>query len=526
MRIIGPNIFGLYSADASMNATFGPANITPGSVAIITQSGALGLAMIGKTAVENIGLSAIVSVGNKCDIDESDLLEYFVQQQRTKVILMYIEGIKNGERFIRSLKKATRVKPVIVIKSGRSARGAAAAASHTGSLAGADEIVDAILKQCGALRADSIAEAFSWCAYLSHAPEPATEQTVIITNGGGVGVMATDACERYDIPLYNDSDRLREIFAPVTPSFGSTKNPIDITGGATAPEYSQALDAILKHDTIGAAMALYCETAIFPANELEKMLEESSRRFDEHKRPVLFAAVGGEDLENVILTLRRKNVPVFSDVDQAVACMGKLFEHYRQRRYRSDTFEDCAVDTQAIDAVIADARASNRSFLSANEARAIMQTIGIKMPASCVVHSLDEALKCIDEVGYPLVMKVVSPDIIHKSDAGGVVLDLHNKDEVIDAWQAIIQRCLAYLPGARIDGIEMSSMIEPGVETIIGARRDPIFGPIAMYGQGGIYVEVMKDVSFRALPLNRLEILRMMKETRTYPLMLGVRGES
>ena len=526
MRIIGPNIFGLYSADACMNATFGPANITPGSVAIITQSGALGLAMIGKTAVENIGLSAIVSVGNKCDIDESDLLEYFIQQDRTKVILMYIEGIKNGERFIRSLKKATRVKPVIVIKSGRSARGAAAAASHTGSLAGADEIVAAILRQCGAIRADSIAEAFSWCAYLANAPEPVTEQTVIITNGGGVGVMATDACERYDIPLYNDTETLHEIFSPVTPSFGSTKNPIDISGGATAPEYSQALDAALNHDKIGAAMALYCETAVFPALDLEQMLEDTNRRFKEHGRPVLFAAVGGVDLEHAIGRLRCKNVPVFSDVDQAVACMGKLFEHYRQRRTRCDTFEDCIIDTQAIDAVTAEARASGRSFLSANESRAIMKIIGVGMPASCVVRSLDEALERCGDIGYPLVMKVVSPDIIHKSDAGGVVLDLHNKDEIIDAWQAINQRCHDYLPSARIDGIELNAMIEPGIETIIGARRDPVFGPIAMFGQGGIYVEVMKDVSFRALPLNRLEILSMMKQTRSYPLLLGVRGEA
>jgi len=526
MRIVGPNIFGLYSAEASMDATFGTGNITPGSVAIITQSGALGLAMIGKTGVESIGLSAIVSVGNKCDIDESDLLEYLVQQQRTRVILMYIEGIKQGERFISALKKATRVKPVIVIKSGRSARGAAAAASHTGSLAGADEIVDAILRQCGALRAESIAEAFSWCAFLAHAPEPAAEQTVIITNGGGVGVMATDACERYDIPLYNDSEALRDIFSPVTPSFGSTKNPIDITGGAAAPEYSQALDAALVHDKIGAAMALYCETAVFPAADLEKMLESTYKRYTDRSRPVLFAAVGGEDIEHSIARLRRKNVPVCSDVYQAVACMGKLFEHYRQRRCRCDTFEDCTIDTAAIDAVTHDARATGRSFLSAPESREIMRIIGIKMPASAVARSLDVALARCTEVGFPLVMKVVSPDIIHKSDAGGVVLDLHNSAEVIDAWQAIMQRCLAYLPGARIDGIELSAMIEPGVETIVSARRDPVFGPIAMFGQGGIYVEVIKDVSFRALPLNRLEILGMMKQTRSYPLLLGVRGEA
>ncbi|MCX5908177.1 MAG: acetyl CoA synthetase, partial [Deltaproteobacteria bacterium] len=210
MRVLGPNIFGLFSAASSLNATFSGSPVIPGGVAIITQSGALGVAMIGKTAVENIGLSAIVSVGNKTDLDEADLLEYLMQQDLTKIILMYIEGVRKGEKLIPVLKRATGNIPVVVIKSGRSERGAIAAASHTGSLAGSDEIFDAIVKQCGVLRAESVEEAFNWCKFLANTPAPAGANTVIITNGGGIGVMATDACEKYDVKLYDDTTALKE----------------------------------------------------------------------------------------------------------------------------------------------------------------------------------------------------------------------------------------------------------------------------------------------------------------------------
>ncbi|HSR13652.1 MAG TPA: CoA-binding protein, partial [Thermodesulfobacteriota bacterium] len=217
MRVLGPNIFGIYSAPASLNATFASTGITPGRVAIITQSGALGIAMIGKTNVEKIGLSSIVSVGNKADVDEADLLEYLVDDGLTKIVLMYIEGVRSGERLINAVKKTTRKIPIVVIKSGRSERGAMAAASHTGSLAGSDEIFAAIMKQCGVLRAESVDEAFNWCKFLANTAFPSGENTVIVTNGGGIGVMATDACEKYGVRLYDDIGALKEAFSPVTP---------------------------------------------------------------------------------------------------------------------------------------------------------------------------------------------------------------------------------------------------------------------------------------------------------------------
>lgn len=525
MRVVGPNVFGVYSAESHMDATFGPGNILPGSVAIVTQSGALGLAMIGKTKVENIGLSTIVSIGNKCDIDEADLLAYLAEQDRTKVILMYIEGIKDGPRFIDAVKKTTRKKPVVVIKSGRSERGAVAAASHTGSLAGSDEIIDAILKQSGVIRAENIQEAFNWSKFLGNSPPPTGDQAVIITNGGGIGVMATDACEKYEIELYDDGKKLKEMFAPVTPSFGSTKNPIDITGGAASAEYNSALAVALDAKEIGASMALYCETSTFLAADLEKVLQENYTSYQQRNKPLLFAIVGGEDIENAIVKLGRKNVPVYGDVYEAVSCLGKLYWYQRYLRYHSELYENVEIPVAAITEICKSAIKQDRYFLLANEAQQIMDLVGIPVPKSFVARNLDEAIFCAEKCGYPVVMKVVSKDIIHKSDAGGVALNLEDKGEIIDAYQAIMQSCRAYNAEANIEGVEIAEMLKKDVETIIGARRDTTFGPIIMFGLGGIYVEVMKDVAFRALPVSRREIMNMIKETRSYPLLLGVRGE-
>ena len=525
MRIIGPNVFGLYSSASSLDATFGPGNILPGSVAIITQSGALGLAMIGKTTVENIGLSAIVSVGNKCDVDEADLLDYLAEQEQTKVILMYIEGIKDGSKFMRAVQRATQKKPIVVIKSGRSKRGASAAASHTGSLAGTDEIIDAIMKQCGVLRAESIRDAFNWCKYLAASPAPKNENGLIITNGGGVGVMATDACEQYNVELFDDGTALKKMFESVTPGFGSTKNPVDITGGAASTEYTSALEVAMNCDRIGATMALYCETATFLAPDLEKTIRKCFKAYEKAGKPVLFAIVGGDEIEKIITRLSRENIPVFGDIYEAVSCLGKLYEYHRYLELPPEKHETIEVDTSDIDDICQKAIREKRYFLLANEAQKIMECAGISVPISKVARNLEESVKAAEEIGYPVVMKIVSKDIIHKSDAGGIALDLVNKEEIIDAYQAIIRNCREYAPAAKITGVEIAEMLNMDIETIVGARRDTVFGPIIMFGLGGVYVEIMKDVAFRALPLARTEIIKMIKETRSYPLLLGVRGE-
>jgi acetyl coenzyme A synthetase (ADP forming)-like protein len=525
MRVLGPNIFGIYSAASSLDATFGPGGITPGPVAIITQSGALGIAMIGKTAAESVGLSALVSVGNKADIDEADLLEYLEADDRTRAVLMYIEGIKDGNRLQRTLAEVTRRKPVVVIKSGRSKRGSMAAASHTGSLAGADEVFDAVMRQSGVLRAESVQEAFTWVRYLASTQLPSGDEAVIVTNGGGIGVMATDACEKHGVVLYDDQAVLTETFSDVMPDFGSSKNPVDLTGQATADDYARALDAVLVEDRIHAAIALYCETALFDTGRFGGLLRDVYTRYRERK-PIVFSLFGGGRIEEVLHELRGEGVPVFGDVYDAVSALGALYRVRRRMRRRPDVQEDIDLPIEEIRGVLEGARADGRTFLLSPEAARVAELLGLAMPRSILARNLDEAVRAASEIGYPVAMKVVSKDIVHKSDAGGVALNLENEDEVVDAYQAILRSCRAHVPDAVITGVEMVEMVLPGVETIVGAKQDPSFGPVVMFGLGGIYVEVMKDVAFRAAPVDRTTAREMIADLRSYPLLLGVRGEA
>ncbi len=527
MRVLGPNIFGIYSSMVSINATFGPKDVNPGNVAIITQSGALGIAMFGKTKIENIGLSCVVSVGNKSDIDEADILEYLVSDKNTKVILMYIEGIKNGEKLVTILKKTTKKKPVVVIKSGSSKRGAIAAASHTGSLAGADEIFSDIMKQCGVMRAESIQEALIWCKFLANAPIPKGNNTIIITNGGGLGVLSADACEKYNVTLYDNNQNIKKTFESLVPNFGSVKNPIDLTGQTTITGYENALNATFKNKNIHSIICLGCETAVLGA---DKFLPAIEKIYLENKsaKPIVFSLLGGIEIENGIRDLRGKGVPIFSDVCEAVSCFGAMYVNYQNVTSSisiDDNIKKIEIDTSLTEGIIEKVKQDKRQFLLSYEAAGIMQAAGLNVLQSYVGHNMDESVMYAEKIGYPVVMKVVSKDIVHKSDVGGVALDLENKEEVIDAYQAIIHNCREYMSDAIIEGVEIVEMVKPGTEIIIGARRDKTFGPIVMFGLGGIYVEVMKDVSFRALPLDNREAMSMIKAIKSYPLLLGVRGE-
>lgn len=525
MRLLGPNIFGIYSAAANLDLTFGPGGMPAGNVAIITQSGALGLAMIGMAAVENIGISAMVSVGNKADIDEADLLSYLRDDPLTQSILLYIEGVRAGRPLIEALQATTRKKPVVVIKAGRSKRGAAAAASHTGSLAGADDVFAAIMRQCGVLRADGIADGFNLCKTLSGSGRPRGHNGVIITNGGGIGVLATDACEQHDIGLLDDGDILRATFQAVTPPFGSTKNPIDLTGQATADHYRRALQAALANDQIHAVVAIYGETAVCDAESIRIMIKETAAAYSAAGKPIVFTAFGGHAIGAILQSLTRERIPVFANVADAVYCLGALYTYSDHLAKPQSTPPPASIDAERVAQILQPARAQRRTFLLGEEGRQLMDLIGVAHPPSRLVRTLAEALSAADSIGYPVALKIVSRDILHKSDCGGVALDLESADELMDAYQAVLRNAHAAVPMARIQGVEVTAMVSPGLELIIGARRDASFGPIVMFGLGGIYVEVLHDVSFRAVPIGRTEVLGMLEEIRAYPLLLGVRGE-
>jgi acetate---CoA ligase (ADP-forming) len=524
MRILGPNVFGIYSSVSSLNATFGPPDVKPGNVSVITQSGAVGIGMMGKTVTQDIGLASIISVGNKSDLNECDILEYLVQQEQTKIILMYIEGINNGELLVDILKQATRKKPVIVIKSGRSRRGALAAASHTSSLAGEDRVFDDIIRQCGVMRSESIYDALNWCQYLAEVPIPKGENTVIITNGGGMGVLSADACEKYNVNLYSDLPDLEKTFSPILPSFGSSKNPIDLSGQASAEYYDKALTAALENNAIDSVIVLGCQTAVFDPEGFFQVIKKHYPQYL-NKKPLIVSLFGGAEIEKCLSELKKLRVAAFQDVYEAVSLLGAVYANYRTRNTPVEITPVLNIDAEKLNAVISRVRADKRTFLLPYEAQEFLRVAGISIPKSRVAHDLNEAVKIAEEIGYPVAMKIASKDIIHKSDAGGIALDLENHDEVVTAYEAVIHNARQHQPNAVIEGVEIAEMIKSEMETIVAARRDHGFGPIIMFGLGGIYVEVMRDVTFRAFPLSRNEALKMISQVRSYPLLLGVRGE-
>ncbi|MFA6451737.1 MAG: acetate--CoA ligase family protein, partial [bacterium] len=326
--------------------------------------------------------------------------------------------------------------------------------------------------------------------------------------------------------LYDDGEILKNTFSTVVPEFGSVKNPIDITGGAPIEDYNIALDAAMDSREISSIICLGCETAVFDAKRLGLTLD---RYFPDgkSKKPIVFSFFGGPEIDNCISQYRNK-VPIFFDVYEAVSCLGALYANYQNQKSKTDAFDSGIIDqldNAMIDGIIQKARADKRQFLLSYESSELMKAAGIPMPATNIARNMKDAVWFAEKMGYPVVMKIVSKDIVHKTDAGGIALDIENKNEVIDAYEAIMHSCKRYNPNAIIEGIEIAEMVKPGVETIIGARQDNSFGPIVMFGLGGIYVEVMKDVVFRSFPLGRSDVLNMIAGIRSYPLLLGARGE-
>ncbi|MFW6375907.1 MAG: acetate--CoA ligase family protein [Thermoplasmatota archaeon] len=528
MRILGPNVFGLFSSAADLNATFGPSHIEKGGIALISQSGALGIAMIGKTAQEHLGLSAIVSVGNKADIDDMDLLNYFGEDDESKVIMIYMEGLQNGEKFLEKVEELPPDKPVVVIKSGRSEKGATAVASHTGSLAGSDRIFDSAFEQSGILRAESLSEAFNWARVFSTSPMPTNENTVVVTNGGGIGVLSADAAEKYGVKLMDDQTFLKEKFEDSIPSFGSTKNPIDITGQAGKEEYEEGLRAAFESDEIGAVVGLYCQTGTADPWDVAEAIKEIYDEYG-HEKASVYTFTGGAEVDECVQWLRKHKIPAFTDTYECVSALGALYNRkkYLKRKEEEEELEKPEdMEFDKIKEKVGEISDEGRVTLLENEAREILDLAGIPIAKGEVATSLEEAVEIAEDIGYPVVLKVVSEDIVHKTDAGGLALNLENEDEVVDAYQAILSNCRKKYPDAHIRGISVAEMLEGGEETIVGGTRDNSFGPLVMFGLGGVYVEILEDVQFRVSPITKQEARRMIGEINSFPVLMGARGQA
>lgn len=527
MPLLGPNVFGVVYTPRKLNASFGPTELLPGKIAFITQSGALGISLMDWTIAERIGLSSVVSVGNKADIDDDDLLEFFLQDENTKAVAIYMEGLKDGRRFMRLAERIVMQKPLIAIKSGRSQKGAKAAASHTGSLAGVDEVFTSAFKQVGILRAGTTREAFDW-ARLFSLENPKGDNTVIITNGGGAGVMATDEAEASGVHLLDDYTYLNKVFKDCVPEFGSIRNPVDLTGQTGEKAYQTALEAALKEGRIHAVVVIYCESPLTDPQKVAGYLVEAVEKYD-YKKPVVAAFFGGSRAQAAINWLNEKGIPTYPEAERAMNALGAFYEwvHFIEGEKKEEplgTLDILEKERKEIEEIIENVRKEQRLQLLESEAKRILQLAGFDVPAFYVGGTIEECVRAAKEIGFPVAMKIVSEDIIHKTEVGGVRLTIQSVEEVKEVYTDIMTRARKGYPNANLRGILVNKMVEKGVETIVGMSLDPQFGPMVMFGLGGIYVEVLKDVSFRVAPLSKKDADEMIHEIKTTPLLYGVRG--
>lgn len=525
-RVLGPNIVGVLSNSAGLNASFAPYLPLAGKSSLISQSGALLIAIDAATFTRRVGFDKLISIGNMSDIDFADIIEWFNGDPNTSCVTLYVEGFKNGRTFMDACRKST--KPIIALKSGVSSHGAAAAASHTGSLAGAAKVYGAAFQQAGVVQAADLDDLFDRSLVLSLQPPMKGDNMLIITNGGGVGVLATDSAEKYGVPLKFAPADVQEALKKHMPEFGSAKNPVDLTGMAGNEWYHDSVKFAIAHSWVDGLAVLYCETAVTNPMEIAQAIKAA---VDESGvagvKPVSVSFVGGERSEAAMQWLVEHGVPAYGAPDRAINAMAALREYAHMRDIISEPTTLCGSENRAEALkVIAQARADNRSSLTEIEAKQVFSAYGLPVAKTALAKSEDQAVKLANEVGYPIVMKIVSPDILHKSDAGGVKVNIKDDASCRDAFTTIMANAKAYKSDASIHGIAIQEMAPWGTEVILGSVNDPTFGPTMMFGLGGIFVEVLKDVTFRVAPVSTSQAMRMLGEIRGAPILAGVRGEA
>ena len=524
MRVLGPNIVGSLSNSDKFNGSFAPGLPLPGKASLVTQSGALLIAMDMATYTRKVGFDKLISIGNMADIDFADLIEWFDEDDNTSCVSLYIEGMKNGRKFIDSARKSK--KPIVALKSGVSAHGAAAAASHTGSLAGAAKIYTSAFKQAGVIQAADLNDLFNRTLTLSQQPPLKGENLLIVTNGGGVGVLATDAAEKYGIPLHFAPADVQEELKKHMPEFGSAKNPVDMTGMAGNDWYYQTTKFSYAHKWTDGVVVLYCETAMTNPLEIAQSIKKAVDESGVKGKPVTVSFVGGEKSDQAMAWLVENGIPAFGAPDLAVNAMATLREFaLLQENKNGAPYKTDEKAKKAALAVIDNARADKRDSLTEIEAKQVFKAYGMPVTEIGLAKTEDEAVALSKKFGFPVVLKIVSPDILHKSDAGGVKVNINDEAGVRDAFQTIMKNAKAYKADADIHGIAVQEMAPWGTEVILGSVNDAAFGPTVMFGLGGIFVEVLKDVTFRVSPVTKSQAEEMIGDIKGAAILAGTRGE-
>lgn len=525
IRIVGPNCLGIINTDPNvrMNASFAREMPRGGNLALISQSGALCVAALEYARQYGIGFSKVISLGNKADVTETDVLDYLQNDPETKVILMYVEDISQGRRFIETARYITGEvrKPIIAIKAGRTAEGAGAASSHTGALASSDEVYEAIFTQSGVLRVDSVEELFNYAKAFASQPYPKGNGVAVISNAGGPAILATDAVVRSGLKLAPLSEETKKALRASLSSAASVKNPVDLVGDANHIRYETALRHVLADDNVDAAVIILTPQAMTTVDDVARVVAASAPKY---KKPVVACFMGVSDISSAIQILEDAGIPNFNFPEDAVRALAALYrfgEWVMRPRTDIKTF---VVDRSGAEKIIQRALSEGRTYLPDVEALQVLKCYGFRIAETVVAKNVEEAIKAAEKIGYPVVMKIASPDIVHKFDVGGIELNVADKNEVKAAYERILKNVKKNAPNARIWGVTVQEMVGDGVEAIFGVKRDPLFGPVVMFGLGGIYVEAYKDVSFRLAPIRELSAYHMIEEIRASQIFKGFRG--
>ncbi|MBN2072387.1 MAG: acetate--CoA ligase family protein, partial [Actinobacteria bacterium] len=524
IRVLGPNCLGMIDTQCPINASFSANMPSRGKMSFISQSGALLTSVLDWSRSLHIGFSKIVSLGNKGDISENDLIEYWKEDPDTEVISAYIEGVKDGKDFIRVSSRVSKVKPIIVVKSGNTDAGARAVSSHTGTLAGSSKAYEAAFKQAGIIRARTIKELFNFGRAFSYQPLPEGRRVAIITNAGGPGIMATDECELNNIQLASFGKETIEKLRCSLPEAANLYNPVDVLGDALADRYRFALETVISDKNVDAVIVLLTPQAMTQSLETARAIVDVIAA-SEKKIPVVTSFMGEEEVKKGVNYLLKKGFPNLDIPEEAVQTLKVMMDYNQWRTEKSQPLTEFDVDETMVSEIFKRCRNEGRLELGEMESRGILDAYGIPIPEAELSRDIDEAVEIAAIIGYPLVLKIVSPNILHKTDVGGIKVGIENEQELRDNYDEIHFHVKKYMPDANIRGILVQKMISDKKEIIIGVSADPQFGPMIMFGLGGIYVEVLKDVSFRIAPISRMTAQEMIREIKTIKLLTGTRGE-
>jgi acetyl coenzyme A synthetase (ADP forming)-like protein len=523
IRVIGPNCLGVIVPANKLNASFGGDLPAAGSIAYLSQSGALLAAILDIANANGIGFSKLVSIGNKADIDELDVIKALGADRDTKVIAGYLESISDGNAFVREAERISHDKPILLMKSGGTEAGAKAASSHTGSLAGSETAYESAFERAGIIRCDSIKQQFDYAQAFANQPLPAGSRVAVITNAGGPGIMAADAIERKGLTFAKINDQTMSKLASELPPAANLYNPIDVLGDALAERYEFALSVILDDPDVDILLVLLTPQAMTEAAATAEVIVKISRQ--KPLKPILACFLGAKKVAEGVRILREGKIPQYDATDSAVAAIKVMANYVRWRSRPKRVVKLFPVNRRKVEGIIERHQRQKIRDIGETESKEILEAYGFVTPKGSIATSAEQAANIAKQLGFPVVLKIWSPDILHKSDVGGVRIGLENEQEVKDAFDLMMYRIPKKRPEANILGVLVQEMCKSGKEVILGMNRDPHFGPLMMFGMGGIMVEVLKDVSFYLAPLTAQEAKQMLINTKTYQILKGVRGE-